>query len=515
MTLLNKILFILFAVLIIHLELKCQPLCDSDISKGHIYESYKLSGVDLKLLSEKILYKKTPQVDLYLYLLRPISTSKKPLSAVIYFTGGGWVNGDVENTLPTAAWFRDQGIIGISADYRVKSKHGTGVLECIEDAKSAVRYVRMHAKELGIDPRKIIVAGGSAGGHLAACTFLAGGDAFGEDLTISTVPNALLLHNPVTGLGFRKDFFSKYPQFSPINNVRKGWPPTVISNGTLDSITTYKDAITFVNAIKNVGSDVQLITVKNAGHSCDWPNSNPNFLPTITAMTQFLVKHHFIKQSDVTLQPITPDSLYPAKSPEYDCVSDWSKNHYMERMQEFKKKPVSHSNIVMVGNSITEGGKDWSLRLKDNRIVNRGISGDIAEGVLERIDEICFSNPKAIFLMIGINDINGCNRNADQTIENIRKVVLKIKKSSPKTSIFLQTILPTSRVELKSIINQTNLGIKRISVEEKCVFIDVNIFFSGSNGLIIDSLTKDGIHLNENGYECWSKILKPYILKIK
>ena len=152
---------------------------DSVTSLFNIKESYKLSGKNLTALAEKILYKKTPQGDMYMYLLRPIGKLKKPLSAIVYFTGGGWVGGDVEGQIPNAAWFRDQGIIGIDADYRVKSRHGTSPIECIQDAKSAISYVRIHARELGIDPDRIIAAGGSAGGHLAACTFLDGGDAPG------------------------------------------------------------------------------------------------------------------------------------------------------------------------------------------------------------------------------------------------------------------------------------------------------------------------------------------------
>src|SRR4051794_20585495 len=79
-------------------------------------ETYKLSGGELVNLSEKLLYKKTPQADLFLYLLRPSIKGGKALPAIIYFTGGGWVNGSVEDQIPNAAWFRDHGIIGITAD---------------------------------------------------------------------------------------------------------------------------------------------------------------------------------------------------------------------------------------------------------------------------------------------------------------------------------------------------------------------------------------------------------------
>ena len=268
---------------------------DSVLSLANITESYKLTGRNLAALAEKIRYKKTPQEDMYLYLLRPLHQTTKVLPAIVYFTGGGWVNGEVYGQIPNPAWFRDHGIIGIEADYRVKSRHGTSPIECIQDAKSAIRYVRAHATELGIDPNRIIAAGGSAGGHLAACTFLDGGDTPGEDLSISSKPNALVLHNPVLGEGFGKEFFDAHPEFSPILHIQKGWPPTILSNGTKDNTTPFEVAEKFTRLMKEAGNVCKLIPVRDADHSCDWPVSNPNFLPTIQRMTDFLKEQKFIK----------------------------------------------------------------------------------------------------------------------------------------------------------------------------------------------------------------------------
>ena len=255
---------------------------------------YTLSGKELMMLSEKILYKKTPQEELFLYLLRPVGKTKKTLPAIVYFTGGGWVIGSVDSSIANAAWFRDHGIIGITADYRVKSRHGTTPLECIRDAKSAVRYIRAHAKELRIDPNKIIVAGGSAGGHIAACTAIPGGDELDENLSVSSKANALVLHNPVLGEGFGWDFFTEHPDFSPILNITKGWPPTILSCGTSDKITPFAVAQKFTKLMIDSGNICELISVQNADHSCDWPVTNPNFLPTLNRMTEFLKRQHLI-----------------------------------------------------------------------------------------------------------------------------------------------------------------------------------------------------------------------------
>jgi len=258
----------------------------ADTKPGDV--SYLTPGTELLARAVSMVYKKTPQEELRLYILRPAKTSVRPLPAIIYFTGGGWVKGTADSMMGNVEWFREQGIIGISADYRVKSRHGTTPVECVKDAKSAIRYVRQHAKELGVDPARIIAAGGSAGGHIAAATILPGNDEPGEDLRISSRANGLVLHNPVLGAGFGEDFFKAHPDCSPLLGVRAGWPPTILSCGTADDTTPLKYAEEFVAKMKAAGNACELIPVQGAKHSCDWPATNRNFLPTLTRMAEFL-----------------------------------------------------------------------------------------------------------------------------------------------------------------------------------------------------------------------------------
>jgi acetyl esterase/lipase/lysophospholipase L1-like esterase len=273
----------------------CSAAVDKGGKRNTVADSitYTLPGKQLMAIAQKVLYKKTPQEDMYLYVLYPpVNKRKKP--AIVYFTGGGWNTGNVADEIPTAAWFRDHGIIGITVDYRVKSRHGTTPLECIMDAKSAMRYIRGHAGEFGIDPNKIIAAGGSAGGHLAICTLLDGGDDPADNLKISAKPNGLVLHNPVLGEGFGTWFLDKHPEFTPLKNISTGWPPTIISNGTIDDTTPYAGAEKFARLMHEAGNVCELIAVKDAGHSCDWPVNNPNFMPTLTYMVSFLQEYELL-----------------------------------------------------------------------------------------------------------------------------------------------------------------------------------------------------------------------------
>jgi acetyl esterase len=261
--------------------------------------TFLIPGDTLCATAEKVVYKKTPQGELLLYILRPEINRTAPLPAIVYFTGGGWVGGEPRDQIANAAWFRDRGMIGITADYRVRSRHGTTPLECVKDAKSAIRYVRGHAKELGVDPSRIIAAGGSAGGHIAACTVLTEGrDEPGEDASVSSRADALVLHNPVLGgKGFGAEFFKEHPECAPILCVRPGLPPAILSCGTEDEVTPYEEARRFVRLMNEDGNACELITIPGAGHSCDWPAANPHFQPTLKRMAEFLKKKGFMPDS--------------------------------------------------------------------------------------------------------------------------------------------------------------------------------------------------------------------------
>jgi acetyl esterase len=148
---------------------------------------------------DTVLYKEIDSTQLYIEIHYPKEMDKsKDYPAIVFFNGGGWSGGTRVQFLHHSEYLSERGLVCFMVDYRTKKSHGTTPFECLKDAKSAMRYVRGHASEFSIDPDKIIAAGGSAGGHLAAaCALTDGFNEASDDTTISTIPNALVLFNPV------------------------------------------------------------------------------------------------------------------------------------------------------------------------------------------------------------------------------------------------------------------------------------------------------------------------------
>jgi acetyl esterase/lipase len=209
---------------------------------------------------KEVVYKTIDTVSLSMEIYYPenLKPSEK-YPAMIYFFGGGWKNGTTKQFEPQAKYFSSRGIICVLADYRVKKRQGTSPFESLKDAKSAIRYLRINAEKMQIDPDKIIASGGSAGGHLAAATATI--QKFNEesdDLSISSVPNALVLFNPVFdngpgGYGFER-IGEKYLWFSPLHNIRKGAPPTIVFLGTKDNLIPVETARYYKTVMEKTGS---------------------------------------------------------------------------------------------------------------------------------------------------------------------------------------------------------------------------------------------------------------------
>lgn len=194
--------------------------------------------------------------------------------------------------------------------------------------------------------------------------------------------------------------------------------------------------------------------------------------------------------------------------------------YYAQRTSLFEQLPISSSDIIFLGNSITDGC-EWAELLGNPHVKNRGISGDVVMGVYDRLEPILKGKPAKIFLMIGINDVSH-DLSADSIVGMIKQVVIKIKKDSPRTQLYLQSILPVndeftrfSKVHHKTdVILAINKGIKAFASEVNCPFIDVYAHLVAPNTQVLDKkYTNDGLHLLGTAYLQWRKCLLPYLKK--
>ena len=241
--------------------------------------------------------------------------------------------------------------------------------------------------------------------------------------------------------------------------------------------------------------------------------------------------------SIITLSSVIKDNkidlnrLYPNPIIDIKHQQEWQMNLYEERIEHFKKHPIGNNKIVFLGNSITEGGGDWNKKFNVHNIVNRGISGDITEGILVRLDEIIFYKPIAVFLLIGINDIFDTDISNREKItplyvaNNIIKIANQINVHSPSTEIFMQTILPINHeiyieengffpehnVPLSEQIIQINSMIINQADVQQYKVIDLHSVFINQDGLMNREYTTDGVHLNNNGYSVWVEYIHGYI----
>ena len=228
-------------------------------------------------------YKSVEGTDLKVWIFEPEghkAFDSRP--AIVFFFGGGWRSGTPGQFHQQAMHLAARGMVAMSADYRVLNRQGVKGHKCVQDAKSAIRWVRANAKRLGIDPNRIAAGGGSAGGHLAASTAtLPGHDDPAGDKSISSKPNALALFNPGTVLASvpgRIEFDKKQTallaeragaepkSISPYHHVMSGFPPAIIFHGKADTTVPYKTVEVFTERVQSVGSRCELVGYDGANH---------------------------------------------------------------------------------------------------------------------------------------------------------------------------------------------------------------------------------------------------------
>ncbi len=267
-----------------------------------LFSIYSTSESLAQAPNKIIIYKTIEKLQLHLYLFYPSNYSASDKrTAIVFFHGGGWNNGSPKSFFKQASYLASRGMVAISAQYRLRDSNGTSPKECVEDGKSAIRWIRKNAEELGINPDMIASGGGSAGGQVAAAAATVKGfEDEKEDKTISAKPNALVLFNPVIDNGPDGYGFSKvkeyWKEFSPMHNIEKGTAPTLIMIGTADHLVPVATVQKFKKLMEENGNICELILYENEKHGFF---NKSKYNETLLETDKFLTSLGYLKKDSL------------------------------------------------------------------------------------------------------------------------------------------------------------------------------------------------------------------------
>ncbi|MEP4078581.1 alpha/beta hydrolase [Haloferula sp.] len=261
---------------------------------------------EISAADQEVVYKTVGGTKLKLHVFKPEgwkASDERP--AIVFFFGGGWNGGSPKQFFGQCEHLASRGMVAMSAEYRVKSRNKTTPRECVMDGKSAVRWIRQNAKTLGIDPNQLAAGGGSAGGHVAAATANAKGfEEEGEDLSVSSKPDALVLFNPVFDNGPKgygharvKDYWE---EISPMHNINPKSPPTVVFLGTKDHLIPAATGEAYKKRMEDEGRRCDLHLYEGQGHGFFNVKKGKSeyFDKTVSDMDDFLVSLGYLKKKD-------------------------------------------------------------------------------------------------------------------------------------------------------------------------------------------------------------------------
>jgi lysophospholipase L1-like esterase len=191
---------------------------------------------------------------------------------------------------------------------------------------------------------------------------------------------------------------------------------------------------------------------------------------------------------------------------------------YWHKKSQFEKLPKHQSDIIMLGDSITDEG-EWTELLGLN-VKKRGISGDTTQRILHRLNTILESKPMQVFLMIGINDFINDNKSVTATLEQYKKILHEFKEKTPSTEVFVQSVLPVNNKlylywEDNKNILKLNSGLKNLAKEFNYEYIDIFSLLSDSENQLDPQYTVDGLHLNGQAYLIWKAVIEKYMVVAK
>ena len=211
---------------------------------------------------------------------------------------------------------------------------------------------------------------------------------------------------------------------------------------------------------------------------------------------------------------ITTITSLQAQPPERTANQD---KYYVRRATHFDDLPVYHSDIIMLGNSLTDGA-EWNELFHNPHVKNRGIIGDIVQGLYERMEPILQGQPKKIFILSGVNDVSH-GVDGDSIGRVMEKLIILIKERSPRTKIYLQSMLPfNTDVQMwkllkdrEQVVIDGNRAMEEACKRQGVTWINLYPLFVDKNGKLREDLTNDGLHLLGPGYLIWRDAIFNYV----
>jgi lysophospholipase L1-like esterase len=184
-------------------------------------------------------------------------------------------------------------------------------------------------------------------------------------------------------------------------------------------------------------------------------------------------------------------------------------SHRSQRQGMFALTKIERASIVMLGDSLTERAQ-WSEITGCYFVANRGIGADDSAGVLRRLEEVTRLNPRAVFLMIGVNDLSS-GVPVEKIAANVRQIIAHLNGADIK--VYLTAVLPVTqgyRRKINSKINELNALYAKMQ-SDKVRFFDFTRDVSTEDGYLIENLSIDGIHLAPGGYRIWRDAILPFV----
>lgn len=412
--------------------------------------------------SKSMTYKSVGDVNLKLWIYEPeghnAATDRRPV--VVFFFGGGWKAGSPQQFQTHCEYLASRGIIAATADYRVATRHGCKADACVEDTKSAIRWLRQNAVTLGIDANRICAAGGSAGGHTACCAgVISGFEAKGEDHDVSSKPNAMVLFNPAVMIapldGFDLSEISdeKYAdiasrtgvppqQISPIHHVHAELPPTIIFHGQADVTVPYATVEEYGRRATAAGNRCEVCGFADARHGffnagrgkteSEKEEGSQRYRRTLRKMDEFLHSLNWL------------DKHRPDHVVDEEFVT--LRGPYENSFARFAKEKKGH--VAFLGGSITEGNfyrplvEEW-LRKRfpdtDFQFTNAGISSTCSNtGAFRLSRDVLSQGPvDLLFVEFAVNDDQDAAHSAEDCIHGMEGIIRHTREHNPRVDIVM------------------------------------------------------------------------------